>query len=120
MVRMTRIILKLILIGSLSGCFLIPPYSKIYDTPLWVHRQSKQEMSMDLHLKCYRESIKPFKTEKTEWGGEYIPNKEDWKKSEILYANCAYSQGYVFSASYLYCYKFSDEGYCDLLKKYRK
>lgn len=56
---MTRIILKLILIASLSGCFLIPPYSKISEAPI-------QALSQDVSVSITYGEQKSVETQHSE------------------------------------------------------
>lgn len=77
-IRMTRIILKLILIASLSGCFLIPPYSKI-EAPI-------QALSQDVSVSITYGEQKSVETQHSEG------NKVEKTKSTPV-VRCKYYNG---------------------------
>ena len=93
---------------ALTGCLvldLIPSYSSYFDEDIWVHRRTKEALSEEIYKKCFSQSLKGFETINKSWL-EVIKNKEDEKKSDRIYASCLRENGFVFNASYKYCYKF--------------
>ncbi|SCX75887.1 hypothetical protein SAMN02910354_00178 [Basfia succiniciproducens] len=101
---MIKKLFLLVFIFLLSGCFLIsltPSYSSKFRENTWVHKETRVPLSKELHIKC-RESIEN--------------SKEEDKLGEV-YASCLRKHGFVFNASYMYCYKF--KSICEEYYKYR-
>ncbi|MDY5421542.1 hypothetical protein [Actinobacillus porcinus] len=115
-----KILFTLYLTTLLSSCLiwdLTPAYSPIWNEDTWIHRKTKEPLSNQVHMGCRKESLAPFKT-KSDYGLEEPVEPVDRIKSEELYASCLKNKGFIFSASFKYCYKF--RRICDEYERYRE
>lgn len=105
---------------NLNGCLvweLSPPYSSSFSETVWVNKDTNKPIPKEIYMNCLKMSFKGFETINKS-GLEVIKNKEDEKKSDRIYASCLRENGFVFNASYKYCYKFPY--ICQKYKEYRK
>lgn len=94
----------IILLFLLNSCFVIsmtPSYSPLFKENIWINKITGEPLSREYQDKCKQE----------------ISNSTDIEK-DYLYANCLRKYGFVFNASYTFCYKFED--ICNKYDKYRK
>lgn len=104
----------------LSGCVfldLMPSYSSYFKEDTWIHGKTKHALPDSIHMECLNISLRLFKTENTT-GLERVIDPNDEVKATEIYASCLRNKGYVFNASYKYCYKF--ESICEKYNKYRR
>lgn len=93
-----------ILLCLLNSCFVIsmtPSYSPLFQENIWINKITREPLSREHQEKCIKEINNSTGTEKND-----------------LYANCLRKYGFIFNASYTFCYKFED--ICNKYKKYRK
>ncbi len=101
----------------LTGCLfwdLMPSYSSCWDEDTWIHKDTKKPLTDDIHIACFNESIQGLEIRDVSGYPEVIGIKNQ-DQSNRNYALCLKRKGFVFNASYKYCYKF--KSICD---KYRK
>lgn len=104
----------------LTGCLfweLMPSYSSYWDEDTWIHKNTKQPLSNDIHTYCFYESLKGFEVKDVS-GYQEVIGAEDKKKSKMVYTSCLRRKGFIFNASYKYCYKFREV--CTEYSEYRK
>ena len=115
-----KIFIYLLVILSLEGCLfldLMPSYSSYWDENIWVHKDTKKPLTKDTHMACFNQSIQGLEIKDVSGFPEVVGVK-DREESNKRYAMCLRDKGFVFNASYAYCYKFKDV--CDAYNKYRK
>ena len=107
-----KIFIYVLVTLSLGGCLfldLMPSYSSYWDESIWVNK--------DTHMACFNKSIQGLEIKDVSGFPEVVGVK-DREESNKRYAMCLRDKGFVFNASYAYCYKFKDV--CDAYNKYRK
>lgn len=115
-----RFFIYLLFPFMLSGCLvweLMPSYSSYWKESTWIHRNTRQPLSDNISTDCFNESLKGFKISNIS-GLPRAEGEDNRKKSEKIYASCLRSKGFIFNASYKYCYKFREV--CDQYNEYRK
>lgn len=103
----------------LQGCIvwdLTPSYSSTWNENIWTHKKTKEPLSNKIHIECREESLLPFETENL-YGLESPIYDIDKIRTKELYASCLKNNGFIFSPSFKYCYKFKE--ICNDYKKYR-
>ncbi|PJG84585.1 hypothetical protein [Conservatibacter flavescens] len=111
----------ILILFLLNGCIVIdlmPSYSKTFNEDIWVDKKTGKALSDTDFNQCRHISIIGFKTKKSPSGLTQFLNEKDEQKSNDIYASCLQNKGYIFNASYKYCYKFKST--CEKYNKYRK
>ena len=96
---------------------LMPSYSSYWDENIWVHKDTKKTLTEDIHMICFNQPIQGFEIKDVSVFPEVVGVKNR-KESNRRYAMCLRDKGFIFNASYAYCYKFKDV--CDTYNKYSK
>jgi lipoprotein len=115
---MKKIILLFPLL-TLTGCLvldLMPSYSSYFDEDIWVHRRTKEALSEEIYKKCFSQSLKGFEVI-NEYGFSTVKGEREKIESNRIYASCLRQNGFLFNASYKYCYKFPSV--CQKYNEYR-
>ncbi|MDD7545471.1 hypothetical protein [Actinobacillus porcinus] len=113
-------IFLIIPILNLMGCVvidLIPSYSSYFNEDTWVHRDTGLPLPNDINMYCYNKSIEGFDMI-DEYGIPTVKGEKNKIISDEIHSNCLKEKGFVFNASYIYCYKF--RRICDKYEKYRE
>lgn len=104
----------------LTGCLvweLMPSYSSYWDEDIWIHKNTKQPLNRDIDMDCFNKSLEGFEIKNIS-GLPRVVGEDNRAKSEKIYASCLRRKGFIFNASYKYCYKFRE--ICDRYNEYRK
>lgn len=115
-----RIIIYLFAPFFITSCLvwdLMPTYSSYWNEDVWRHIDTKEPLPDHIHVSCFRESLQGFEIRDISGFPEVI-GVENKKQSNRKYAICLRNKGFVFNASYKYCYKFRE--ICDRYNEYRK
>ena len=113
-------IIFLFLLLNLTSCVvwdLMPSYSSSFDEDIWIHQKTKEALNDDVHNYCLRQSLKEFNMA-NKYSSSTVKTEMGNVESNRIYASCLRENGFVFNASYKYCYKFPY--ICQKYNEYRR